>query len=498
MHAPSDDWTGLDSELKNLAASGVIEVWEDGEWLSELAGLQFEIHLKAKNPLIHLWSDERNLTRRLVRIKEQTSDKVVLEVQRFGKKRPVQLVFIRKDGARSPNLVTREQFRARFGRILAEQFPDAIVDLLTGSRDLARSFSGLYVRGTMHQGTRAWALMAAGPHERDHVEDMLAFAILWLDWSRNNSAKRGVEGLRLFVPEGTGRPLRERALALASSAKLEVFEMREADGLVQKTDAADVGNLKSSLVRRSEFEAITASASEILERIREMLPQDSDVITQRVSVERGEVGFCFRGIEFARRTREGALFGLGRNIQRLNAENEPKLRRLLHDLSIYRNSLAAETNHKLYRSGAERWLESLVQEDPTKLDAFLDPKHFYSQVPALAAGDRGVLDLLGVTRQGRLVVVELKASEDIQLPLQAVDYWLRVRRHQREGDFQRRGYFLGIELSPKPPLVWLVAPAFQFHSTTEILLKYLSPEIQVTRIGINENWRSGIKVVLRQ
>jgi hypothetical protein len=107
-------------------------------------------------------------------------------------------------------------------------------------------------------------------------------------------------------------------------------------------------------------------------------------------------------------------------------------------------------------------------------------------------------DLLGVTRHGRLVVIELKASEDIQMPFQAVDYWLRVRRHQREGDFQRYGYFGGLEIDPRPPLVWLVAPAFRFHSAMEILLKYLSPEIQVTRIGLNENWRRGIKVMLRQ
>ena len=52
----------------------------------------------------------------------------------------------------------------------------------------------------------------------------------------------------------------------------------------------------------------------------------------------------------------------------------------------------------------------------------------------------------------------------MQLPLQAVDYWLRVRRHQREGDFQRYGYFAGIELDPQPPLVWLVAPGLRFHS----------------------------------
>jgi len=79
-----------------------------------------------------------------------------------------------------------------------------------------------------------------------------------------------------------------------------------------------------------------------------------------------------------------------------------------------------------------------------------------------------------------------------------VDYWLRVRRHQREGDFQRFGYFSGIDLDPKPPLVWLVAPGLRFHSATEILLKYLSPEIQISRIGVNENWRRGIKIVFRQ
>ena len=113
-------------------------------------------------------------------------------------------------------------------------------------------------------------------------------------------------------------------------------------------------------------------------------------------------------------------------------------------------------------------------------------------------GTRGIIDLLGITRQGRLVVIERKATEDIQLPLQAVDYWLRVRRHQLQGDFQAEGYFSGIEIDSRPPLVWLVASGFQFHSTTTTLMKYLSPEIQITRIGPNEKWRSGIEVLFRQ
>jgi len=214
LNAPAGDWAALDRALSDFAASGCVEVREDGQWLAELAALQCEINRKGKQALVPLGSDERNLTRRVLRVQECAEDRIVLEVQRFG---------------------------------------------------------------------------------------------------RTNATK-------------------------------------------------------------------------------------------------------------------------------------PCLARLLHQLGLHRNSLAEDVNHYLCRSAPERWLETIVSEDPTKLDAQLDARHFYSQVPALAAGDRGVLDLLGITRRGRLVVIELKASEDIQMPIPAVDYWLRVRRHQREEDFQEYGYFSGIEI----------------------------------------------------
>ena len=57
---------------------------------------------------------------------------------------------------------------------------------------------------------------------------ILAFGILWLDWTRSTrGAAAPFEGLRLFVPEGTGRRLRERALALSLAARTEIFEFRE-------------------------------------------------------------------------------------------------------------------------------------------------------------------------------------------------------------------------------------------------------------------------------
>jgi hypothetical protein len=44
----------------------------------------------------------------------------------------------------------------------------------------------------------------------------------------------------------------------------------------------------------------------------------------------------------------------------------------------------------------------------------------------------------------------------------------------------------------------LVAPALRFHPVTGILLEALSPQIEVVRVGLTENWRRGIRVVMRQ
>ncbi len=54
-----------------------------------------------------------------------------------------------------------------------------------------------------------------------------------------------------------------------------------------------------------------------------------------------------------------------------------------------------------------------------------------------------MIDVLTATRQGRLAVLELKADEDIHLPLQGLDYWSRVAWHHSRGEFQKFGYFPG-------------------------------------------------------
>ena len=64
--------------------------------------------------------------------------------------------------------------------------------------------------------------------------------------------------------------------------------------------------------------------------------------------------------------------------------------------------------------------------------------------------------------------------------------------------FRASGILLAVNLSPEKPLLYLVAPAFHVHPQTDVLLRYISPEIEWEFVGIDEHWREGVKVVFRK
>ena len=210
----------------------------------------------------------------------------------------------------------------------------------------------------------------------------------------------------------------------------------------------------------------------------------------------GRVSLRVRGIEFAELVGEDLSFGLGRRYH-AGARDMEEIERVAGALERARSPEAADRDHPLYRQYPEAWLESQARAHIQILDATLRPEPVYGQVPAFAGGDRGILDLLAVDHAGRLVVVELKASADLHLPLQALDYWIRVKWHLDRGEFAPAGYFPGIELAPGPPRLLLVAPSLEFHPSTETLIEYFSPEIEVERVGIGVEWRKGLQVMFR-
>jgi hypothetical protein len=147
--------------------------------------------------------------------------------------------------------------------------------------------------------------------------------------------------------------------------------------------------------------------------------------------------------------------------------------------------------------GPEHWLEQTIRANPCLIDARLQRDPVYGQVPVVAGIERGLIDLLAATGDGRLTVMELKASEDPHLPIQALDYWMRVAWHAARGEFSQAGYFPGIALRPDPPRLLLIAPSLEFHPTTEVLLGYLDPSIEVERVGLAVEWHRQIRVSFR-
>src|SRR5262249_52851116 len=133
-----------------------------------------------------------------------------------------------------------------------------------------------------------------------------------------------------------------------------------------------------------------------------------------------------------------------------------------------------------------------------RLDATFDERFVYSQVPAWRADERSVIDLLTVNHEGRLAVIEIKAAEDPQLPLQGTDYWLRGEQGRLGNDVEKRGLFQGVAIADRSPLLYLVAPRLRFHRTFETVAQCVSPRIEAYRIGVNANWREGVKVHTRE
>jgi len=146
----------------------------------------------------------------------------------------------------------------------------------------------------------------------------------------------------------------------------------------------------------------------------------------------------------------------------------------------------------------EALIEMQLRNEIDQLDPRLTPAPVYGQVGGVTAVERGMLDLLAVDVAGRLYVIEIKASESLQLPLQALDYWIRVKWQAANGDFAKYGYFPGIALSAAAPRILLVAPALEFHPANERVLRYLDPSIEVETIGIAHGWGAPVRVLFRR
>ncbi len=507
-----------------LADHPAAAVLEDGRVLFDMRAAHYAVTESHGRCLLQFWSEERNLTRTVVEARERAQC-LRLTTRRMGAAKPQALELAPTSDRRTPT--AREAARRNYQRLLERALTRAFigykVDGLRSAMDLEHSFGPAYVRGKLLKGTAADAVIGVGEAESAAtVDGVLTLGILWLDHCRQKGeARRHFGGLKVVVPAGAWRTTAERMAWLNhAAADFQLFTLDERSEELAPVDFRDTGNVESRLVHAFSAAAAIERCQAGIDRLLGLIPEGARERVEVRANSAAEAGLLLHGLEFAR-VRHGfaahsfagedeVSFGAGANETPLTAENERLCRDLCARLFASRHADGAHTD-PLFRLQPERWLEARLRAGIAELMPGLRGDLMYTQVPALSTGERGLLDLLTLDRAGRLAVIELKADEDLHLPLQALDFWIRVRalngdRQPGAGNeggrplsaFERQGYFAGAEVSPLAPRLLLAGPALRIHPANEPVLRYLSPQVEWELIAVSEHWRRELKVVFRK
>ncbi len=486
--APQTPEAIADAIRQHLAAHPASVLLEDGAVLFDLATARCTLESRAAACVLHLWSDERNLVRRIVAANPR-GPVLRLTAMRFGQARTHSLELAPARGVRS--IGTREARRRRFvaeiTRLLERAFPDDRPSGLRSATDLERSFGPAFCRGSLVHGREAWAIVAVDAEEsQTTIDGILSIGLLWLEHLREQHAGRRLyRGLRLLLPDGTAATTLSRLRWLRRDATLfELYTLNRRTQELTLCDPDDGGNQQTRLQHAPDLDATHDRLGPAIAKVVALLPpgcilqseprahpprsltgRDLPVASAPLALtaahraneprphrpeprceirlrSSAEIAFLCHGLEFAR-VRSGFVPGTFRRSLEITVghgtaetpltdANADALRTLIAEL-FDRRQPAGDPADELFRTQPERWLESTLLHDLPSLDPAFAPAPVYAQVPAFtgagASLDRGMLDLLTVTTRQRLAVIEVKANEDLHLAMQGLDYWIRVREH---------------------------------------------------------------------
>ena len=370
-------------------------------------------------------------------------------------------------GARLPGPVDlrrrRRAFQSEIGGALCAYFGVRKIERETLHSDRRHGIGGAYPRFLAGKS----AVITVDPDESSAViNGLMRAALLWVPLVRRSVAA--------IVPYGRHQTISSRLRAMP--------EVRRTIQWLQ-WDGRAIAPLEDSPVEpetRVQDFVVPDVAPEVT-RICALAP---DLLQAIPHIAGKAVSIRLRGIELARVANEGTVYPLG----------EP-LAEVIKEIDMTRRPGSV---HPLARAHEERWLESNLIGEIHQVLPSIDVRHIYPQVPSFVGEERNIIDLLTVTHQGRLVVIEIKASPDPDLPFQALDYWIAVERHRKAGDFVSKGYFAGCALRDEPALLVLAAPLLAYHKTAGRLIATLPAEVPLMEIGINQTWKRQIKVLRRK
>jgi hypothetical protein len=424
--------------------------------------------------------------------------------RRLGRERALMQLVPRASAKHMTVLIrsARELRCERLGQLAAAIEAQTRIERLSLSRGTKPGQPGRYAQILLLQRRERIALTGpVVPSQPAEVDAFLSSSLLWFRRTSNRSQQPYVRQFWLIVSPELLKPSLHRVALLRSDLRdiIRVFTVDDELTSMTEERCLDKQDLwKQKLARFPPIASATNSDSSeaIVAEAREAI----DVVHAR----HGETLRYF-GLPFARVRsllgRETVWFGIDRAHRRLLDETTwNEWQELLHDLREHRSATAVDHRHAFYRAAPEAWLESLLRRDVTRLDPGLIIAPLHAQFRTARGAKLGIrpIDLLALRQDGRLVVIELKVSEDREHVLQGADYWRRVEAHRRRGHITKAKLFGARTICDEPPLVYLVAPTLRVHPSFQTLAQCISSDIEIYRFDINEDWRSGVRVMRRQ
>lgn len=385
---------------------------------------------------------------------------------------------------------------------LLKPVPPAKIEYAALSPGMRRDQPGRYARIVLRLPHERFAVTAiVAQSDARNVDSFFSSALLWFTRLSASPRRASIARLLLIVEHDLLEAARQRLVLLRESLRQRV-ELREIDEhweTIQTTNPWE----RKYLWRKRLTRFPPVPHDEINARVREIVASAPEAV-DAVNSRHGQT-LRYYGLPFARvrrvMERDRVWFGIEGSRRRILDEyHQRDWLKLVRDLQAYRRAECRDRRHWFYRAAGEAWLESILRRDISKLDPGLIVAPLHAQFRTSHGGPAGArpIDLLALRHDGRLVVIELKVSEDREHVFQGVDYWRRVEAHRRRGHISIAKLFSDREISDESPLVYLVAPALRFHPSFRTLATTIATDIEIYRFDINEDWRAGVRVVRRE
>lgn len=475
----------------------------EGDLHESLKRNELEASISHGRLIISSWTEKGTRSWR-VTAWEWTGQKLLLQAsRRMGAEQPLLELIPRASAA----VVAATVKAARQTR--CEQLAQLASDSLSGAKleraglspGIRRGQPGRYARIILrlrHERIAVTATVAEG--SRIEADAFLSAALLWFIRTSERTRPPYIQQLWLILDNVAIKPVLNRIVLLRESLRnsISVYEVDESWAQLVAVTKLELRDLWKKRLSRFPPVAEPETSKSAL-AITAQAAAAIDVVHAR----QGETLRYF-GLPFARVRRlmgvERVWFGAEGSLRRtLDESSEHEFANLMDSLEDHRAAEAEDHHHALYRTASESWLEALLRRDITKLDPGLIIAPLHAQFRTARGGRLGArpIDLLALRQDGRLVVIELKVSEDREHVLQGADYWRRVEAHRRRGHLTRARLFGEKKIRDEPPLVYLVAPTLRFHPSFATLARTIAPDIEIYRFDINEDWRSGVRVMRR-